>query len=155
MLDLTLTSIRKSLVNATEKARLWLVAITKPGLLITASAAVLDLSRSKRALVAENALLRHQIVVLSRTAGQQPRFSSWDRAVMVLMAKANPAWRDALMVVKPETVLNWHRSLFRIVWRRKSRPKGRQPHITQETIELIKQMARDNRLYVKPVVMWS
>ena len=51
------------------------------------------------------------------------------------------------MVVKPETLLSWHRSLFRIVWRRKSRPKGRKPRISQETIKLIKKMARDNRLW--------
>ena len=66
---------------------------------------------------------------------------------MILLARANPAWRDTLMVVKPETLLSWHRNLFRIVWRCKSRPKGRQPRITPETIELIKQMARDNHLW--------
>ena len=101
------------------------------------------MTRSRPALAAENALLHHQLVVLARTAGR-PRLSTWDRAVMVLLARANPAWRDALMVVLPETVLSWHRSLFRIVWRRKSRPKGRQPRITPEVVELIKQMAKDN-----------
>ena len=135
MLDLVLSAVRR--------ARSWLLAVTRPSSITTAAATVLDLTRSKRALVAENALLRHQLVVLARTAGR-PRLSTWDRTVMVLLARATPAWRDALMVVKPETVLSWHRSLFRIVWRRKSRPKGRKPRITPETVELIKQMARDN-----------
>ena len=106
----------------------------------------------KPALVTENAFLRHQLVVLSRTTGR-PRLSTWDRAILVLLARANPTWRDALMVVKPETVLSWHRNLFKIVWRRKSRPKGRKPRITAETIKLIRQMARDNPNYVKLPVM--
>jgi len=135
MLDLAISAVRR--------ARSWLLAVTSPSSSTTAAATVLDLTRSKRALVAENALLRHQLVVLARTAGR-PRLSTWDRTVMVLLARATPAWRDALMVVKPETVLSWHRSLFRIVWRRKSRPRGRKPRITPETVELIKQMARDN-----------
>jgi len=143
MLDLALKTICKSVIHAAGRAHRWLTAITRPTPLAAAGAAILDLTRSKPALVAENALLRHQLVVLARTVGR-PRLYTWDRAVMVLLAKANPAWRDALVVVKPETVLTWHRNLFRIVWRHKSRPKGRQPRITPETIELIKQMARDN-----------
>ena len=51
------------------------------------------------------------------------------------------------MLVKPATLLTWHRNLFKIVWRRKSRPKGRPPCITPETIKLIQQMARDNGLW--------
>jgi putative transposase len=143
MLNLFLTTICKPLVHAVKRARCWFLSVTRPTVMTATSATVLDLTRSKPTLVAENALLRHQLVVLARTAGR-PRLSTWDRAIMVLLAKANPAWRDTLMVVKPETLLHWHRSLFRIVWRHKSRPKGRQPHITPETVELIKQMARDN-----------
>ena len=138
MLDLAISAVRR--------ARSWLLSVTRPSSITTAAATVLDLTRSKPTLIAENALLRHQLVVLARTAGR-PRLSTWDRTVMVLLARATPAWRDALMVVKPETLLSWHRSLFRIVWRRKSRTKGRQPRITPDTIELIKQMARDNRLW--------
>ena len=134
-------------ISAIRSARRWLLAITRPASVTLVSATVLDLTRSRRALVAENALLRHQLVVLSQTAGLRPQFSFSDRALMVLLARVNPAWRDALMVVKPETLLSWHRNLFRIVWRRKSRSKGRQPRITPETIELINQMARDNRLW--------
>lgn len=47
-------------------------------------------------------------------------------------------------MIKPGTLLSWHRSLFRLVWRRTSRPRGRKPRITPETVERIKQMARDN-----------
>ena len=143
MFGLTLNFIIKPAARAVKRARRWLLAVTRPTSVTTASAAVLDLTRSKPTLIAENALLRHQLVVLARSAGR-PRLSTWDRTIMVLQARATPAWRDALMVVKPETLLSWHRSLFRLVWRRKSRPKGRKPRITPETVELIKQMARDN-----------
>jgi transposase InsO family protein len=112
----------------------------------TTGAAISDLTRSKRSLMAENAFLRHQLVVLSR-GSNRPRITQWDRTIMVLLARMLPNWRDTLLTVKPETLLNWHRNLFRIVWRRKSRPKGKPTHISQETIELIKQMARDNRLW--------
>ena len=146
MLDLVSTSIKNPLARAVKRVSCWIAAATKPGPKTTACASVLDFTRTKRSLVAENALLRHQLVVLSRTAGRL-RLSTWDRAAMVLLACLNPAWRDAFMVVKPKTLLTWHRNLFKIGWRRKSRPKGRQPRITPETIELIKQMARDNRLW--------
>ena len=100
MLSLTISAIRR--------ARCWLFAFTRPGSMIAAGAAFLDLTRSKPTLVAENALLRHQLVILARTA-RRPRLTTWDRAALVLLARANPAWRDAL-VAKPETLLSWHRS---------------------------------------------
>ena len=143
MLDLALTTIGKSLVHATKTARRWLTAITRPATKTSAGAALLDLSRTRRSLVVENALLRQQLLILYRASGR-PRISSWDRIVMVLSAKVLPTWKEALIIVKPETLLRWHRSLFRIVWRRKSRPMGRKPRISQETIDMIKQMARDN-----------
>lgn len=85
-------------ISAIRRAQRWLTAATRPGSMAAAGATVLDLTRSKPTLIAENALLRRQLVVLSRTA-RRPRLTTWDRAVMVLLARANPAWRDALVVV--------------------------------------------------------
>ena len=143
MLDCALTAIIKPLSRTVRSARRRLSRITRPASLFTASATVLDLARSRPTLIAENALLRHQLVVLSRTCGRA-RLSSWDRIIMVLLARLVQEWRDALVVVKPQTILTWHRNLFRVVWRRKSQARHRQPRITQETVELIKKMARDN-----------
>ena len=135
MLDLAISALRR--------ARRWLLTITRPASITTVVATALDLTRSKRALVVENALLRQQLVVLARASGR-PRFTAWDRALMVLLARLVPGWQDALHLVKPQTLLSWHRRLFCLVWRRRSRPRGRQPRITPETVALIKQMARDN-----------
>ena len=68
--------------------------------------------------------------------------------LMVLLARFNPAWRDALHVAKPETLLGSHRSLFVLIWRRKSRSGGCQPRrLDNATIELIVSMAQDNALW--------
>ena len=108
------------------------------------AAAARDAVRPRSELVAENALLRHQLVVLRRGV-RRPRLHDGDRLTMVLLASLNDAWPDALHLVKPETLLRWHRDLFRWFWRRKSRRRGRQPRqLARETIELIMSMARDN-----------
>ena len=80
---------------------------------------VMDLTRSKPELIAENALLRQQLIVLTRPA-KRPRFTPADRALLVLLASRVWAWRQALLIVQPETLLRWHRAGFRLVWRWKS-----------------------------------
>jgi hypothetical protein len=106
---------------------------------------VMDLARSKPELIAENALLRQQLIVLTHPA-QRPRFTPADRALLVLLASRARAWRQALLIVQPETLLRWHRARFRLVWRWKSTPRFGQPKLPQATAALIKQMARENRL---------
>ncbi len=105
-----------------------------------------DLARSKPQLIAENLLLRQQLVVLNR-AVKRPRFTSADRALVVLLATRLHSWKDALLIVKPETVLRWHRQGLRLFWKRKSRATSREPKIPTETITLIKEMAAKNRLW--------
>jgi len=86
--------------------------------------AVLDLSRSKSELVLEDALLRQQLIVLQRQVKRSAL--TWrDRALFVLMARKLATWKKAVMIVQPETLLRWHRDLFRRVWRHKSRRKGK------------------------------
>jgi hypothetical protein len=71
-----------------------------------------DLARSKSALVAENALLRHQLAILRRSS-KRPHCTSADRALLVFLASRVRAWRSALLIVRPDTLLRWHRQLFR------------------------------------------
>ncbi|HEX3051559.1 MAG TPA: integrase core domain-containing protein, partial [Aggregatilineaceae bacterium] len=105
-----------------------------------------DVTRGKGELITENALLRHQVIILQRQT-KRPQLTQRDRGVLVLLARWVRHWKDALAIVKPDTLLGWHRQGFRLYWRRKSRTTTRQPRIAQETIDLIKQMAVENRLW--------
>ncbi len=105
-----------------------------------------DLARSKSELVAENALLRQQLIILRRQV-KRPACTKPDRMLLVLLARAIQTWKQALFIVQPETLLRWHRQGFRLFWKYKSRAVASQPKIAAETIALIKEMARDNRLW--------
>jgi putative transposase len=107
-----------------------------------------DLARSKSELVLENALLRQQLIVLQRQ-GKRPTLTWRDRALFVLLASKLPSWRTALLIVQPDTLLRWHRDLFRRVWRRKSKRKGEtgRPPVAEEIVTLIKEMAQENRTW--------
>jgi putative transposase len=126
-----------------------LVAATKPNNTAPLVVGTLaDLSRSKRALIAENALLRHQLVILRRSV-KRPRCTPMDRMLLVLVASRVRAWRQVLVIVQPDTLMRWHRHLFRLVWRRRSQPgsRPRTPRVSPETIALIQEMARANRTW--------
>ncbi len=108
---------------------------------------IADLTRSRAELIAENVLLRQQLIVASRGV-KRPGFRGHERGLLVLLARLLPRWRDALLLVKPETVLRWHRAGFRLFWRRKSRSAGsREPRLAPDVIALIKRMATENRLW--------
>ena len=107
---------------------------------------IADLARSKPQLVAENLLLRQQLLVLNR-AGKRPRCTRADRALVVALASKVQRWREALLIVRPETVLRWHRQGWRLFWKAQSRATSQEPKIAVETIALIKQMAASNRLW--------
>ena len=96
--------------------------------------------------MAENAFLRQQRAILRRRS-QRPRCTPADRALLVLLASRVRGWRQALLIVQPDTLLRWHRQGFRLFWRRKSMPASRTPRIPEETVALIKQMAAENRLW--------
>ena len=74
---------------------------------------VADLARNKPQLVAENLLLRQQLLVLNR-AGKRPRCTRVDRALIVMLASKAQHWREALLIIGPETVLRWHRAGLRL-----------------------------------------
>ena len=107
---------------------------------------VVDLARGKSELIAENALLRHQLVILRRQI-KRPRYTKTDRLLLVLLARAVQAWRQALLIVQPETLLKWHRQGFRLLWKHRSKPRSTQAKVSAETTALIKEMARNNRLW--------
>jgi putative transposase len=129
---------------ATVRARI--SAWTKPRPCSLATGLATDLVRRRRDLLLENALLRQQVIVLSRSA-TRPTFTRWDRGLLVLLASRLRTWVRALLIVRPETVLGWHRQGFRLLWRRKSAPRSRPSPLTTTTIDLITQMARDNPLW--------
>jgi putative transposase len=105
-----------------------------------------DLGKSKSQLIAENALLRQQLIMLKRQV-KRPPVSSADRILLVLLARLVRNWQQALFIVQPETLLRWHRKLFRLYWKRKSKASTHKPKVAAETIALIREMATNNRLW--------
>jgi putative transposase len=103
-----------------------------------------DLAWGKAGLVAENALLCQQLIILRRQI-KRPTYTKTDRMLLVLLARATRMWRQALLIVQPETLLKWHRQGFRLFWKQKSKAKSTQAKLAAETIALIKEMARNNR----------
>lgn len=123
-----------------------LLDATRPIVVPVAVGTLADLARSKPALVAENAFLRHQLAILHRSV-KRPRCSAADRALLVLLASRVRTWRSALLIVQPDTLLRWHRHLFRWYWARKSRATAHRPPVAPETGALIREMAAANRLW--------
>jgi putative transposase len=109
---------------------------------------VADLTRDRAELVLENAFLRQQVIVLGREK-KRPALTNQDRRLLVLLARWLPSWKAALLIVQPDTLIRWHRELFKVVWRRKSKanPKPHAATLSLPTIRLIWQLAADNRLW--------
>jgi transposase InsO family protein len=101
--------------------------------------------RSRGALQLENLALRHQIGVLLRSARKRPRLTPLDRFVWVCLSRIWRDWHSTLAIVKPETVLAWHRKGFRLYWTWKVRhgQPGR-PVLAREVRDLIRRMCREN-----------
>jgi putative transposase len=99
-------------------------------------------SRSDTAL--EVLALRQQLAVLKRQRGR-PALSSLDRLFW-------PRWREVLLIVRPETVVGWHRAGFRLYWRWRSRSRGGRPKITEEIRTLIRRMAEENANWGAPKI---
>ena len=119
-------------------------AWTKPASDSLIGGTAADLVKSKPELIVENAFLRQQLIVVTRQA-KPPKLTPRDRGLLVLLASRVREWKNALLIVKPDTLLKWHRQGFKLFWRQKSKGQPRQPRISEETIALIKQMAVENR----------
>jgi len=105
-----------------------------------------DLARSKSELRAENALLRQQLIILKRQV-KRPICTKTDRILLVFLARGVRAWKQTLLIIQPETLLRWHRELFRLYWKRRSKAYNHTPKVAVETIALISEMAKENRLW--------
>jgi hypothetical protein len=141
-----ITSILSSCADLGRRAKQYLRQWTKPVTTNLVTGAVSDLTRGRADLIAENVMLRQQLIVLKRQV-KRPQLTNGDRIRLVLSARCTQFWQQALFIVQPDTLLRWHRDLFRRYWRRKSRNKKRKPRIPPETIVLIRKMAKENRLW--------
>jgi putative transposase len=103
-----------------------------------------DLARSKSELITENALLRQQLIILKRQV-KRPACTRRDRILLLLLARGVRAWKQTILIIQPETLLRWHRELFRLYWKRKSKASSHKPKVAAETIALIKEMAKENQ----------
>jgi putative transposase len=108
--------------------------------------AVSDALKSKPELIAENALLRQQLIILKRQV-KQVKLKGHERLLLVLLASKVRARQQAVLLVKPETLLGWHRRLFRLLWKHKTATASRRARVPAETIAQIRQMARENHLW--------
>jgi transposase InsO family protein len=114
-------------------------------LLTTLLGTLSSMFRSRAVLELENLALRHQIGVLQRSARKRCKLSQADRLFWVLLSRLWRDWRSALAIVKPETVVAWHRAGFRRFWTWKVRcGQPERPAIPREVRDLIRQMCREN-----------
>src|SRR6202171_896824 len=105
--------------------------------------------RSRPSLELELVALRHQVAVLRRQRPGQPRLFSTDRLLWVWLYRIWPQILNTMVLVKPATVVQWHRKGFRLYWRRRSRRLGR-PRMNREIRDLIRQMSLANPLWGAP-----
>lgn len=105
--------------------------------------------RPQRELALENLALRQQLAVLQRKSSR-PKLTKADRAFWVALSRLWPDWESALVVVKPETVIRWHRKGFRLYWTYKSRNRRGRPPIDREIRTLIHRMAGENPTWGAP-----
>jgi len=106
-------------------------------------------------LALENLALRQQLAVLNRRH-RRPKLRKLDRFFWILLSRSWEHWKETLIIVKPETVLRWHRMRFAAYWTRLSRQNvpGR-PGKDREIRELIRNMAKSNPFYVERAFMLS
>ena len=106
--------------------------------------------KSKGRLEAENAALRHQLNVLRRKVRGRVQLTNSDRLFLIRLYRWFPSVLKAITIIRPETLVRWHRASFRRYWRWKSRSQGGRPQIDAELRALIQQMSLDNPLWGAP-----
>jgi hypothetical protein len=100
-----------------------------------------DRFKPQQQLEAEILLLRHQLNILQHGAPDRPHLRWVDRALFIWLYRRCPRILNAITVVRPETVLRWHRMGFAAYWRWKSRSPGGWPRIAKEVRDLIRRMS--------------
>jgi transposase InsO family protein len=111
---------------------------------------LLDCFKSRGRLEAEVIVLRHQINILRRRVRKRVRPSAFDRAIFVWLYRLFPDISTAVAIIRPETVVRWHRMGFRAWWRWKSRNRGGRPMIDRELRDLVRRMCEENPLWGAP-----
>jgi hypothetical protein len=106
--------------------------------------------KSKSRLEAENAALRHQLIVLRRKVRGRVRLTNSDRWFFVPLYRWFPSTLQVLTIIQPETLVRWHRAGFRCYWRWKSRSRGGRPQIESDLRALIRRMSIENPLWGAP-----
>jgi transposase InsO family protein len=112
--------------------------------------ALVGLFRSRASLEAEILILRHQLNIQRRQSPKRLNFSTLDRLIFAGLYCLAPSVLGALAILKPETVIRWHRAGFRSYWRWKSRHRGGRPTVPLEIRELIREMSIANPLWGAP-----
>jgi hypothetical protein len=112
--------------------------------------ALIGLLRSRAALQAEVLVLRHQLNVLRRKSPKRVALNGIDRLLLIGLYRLAPGVLDALKIVRPETLMSWHRAGFRAYWRWKSRPRGGRPKTAADIRRLIREMSVANPLWGAP-----
>ena len=106
--------------------------------------------KSRLRLEAENAALRHQLMVLRRRLQGRIRLSNHDRWFFIQLYRWFPSILPILTIIQPETLVRWHRAGFRRYWRWKSRSSGGRPQIDTELRVLIRRISVENPLWGAP-----
>ena len=106
--------------------------------------------KSKIRLEAENAALRHQLIVLRRKLRGRVQLANSDRWFLVQLYRLFPSILQVLTIIRPETLVRWHRAGFRCYWRWKSRSRGGRPQIEPDLCTLIRRMSIENPLWGAP-----
>src|SRR5580704_3327493 len=120
------------------------------GLLCFALAVLASPFKSKLRLEAENAVLRHQLIVLRRRLQGRVRLTNHDRWFLIRLYRWFPSILEVLTIIRPETLVRWHRAGFRYYWRLKSLGRGGRPQIETELRALIRRMSIENPLWGAP-----
>jgi transposase InsO family protein len=120
------------------------------GLLRFVLAALASPFKSKIRLEAENAALRHQLIVLRRNLRGRVKLANSDRWFLIQLYRWFPSILKVLTVIRPETLVHWHRTGFRSYWRWKSRSLGGRPQIDSDLRALIRRMSVENSLWGAP-----
>src|ERR1700733_12174684 len=106
--------------------------------------------KSKLRLEAENAVLRHQLIVLRRRLYGRVRLTNHDRWFLSQLYRWFPSILQILTIIRPEMLVRWHRAGFRSYWRWKSGPQGGRPQIHTDLRALIRRMSMENPLWGAP-----
>jgi putative transposase len=123
-------------------------------ILITLFSSIIFSLRTRHELQIETVALRHQINVLRRSVPSRLRHRTWDRVLWVWLSRIWPAWRSALVMVRPQTVIAWHPKGFRLFWTWKCRHcKSERPGMSKNVRELIRTMSNNNSLWGAPRIL--